>query len=152
MLDGTRAWLEATRLAARGAGPAVALSRPAGHHATKHVAMGFGLVNFGAAAVMDQLAASPDARVAILDWDAHHGNGVAEMAANEPRVRLLSHPIASHLIPLHHHPTPIPSHLPQVRYCSLHEAGGFPGTGPDVGGCEGAHSNILHVGLPKGAA
>ena len=45
VLDGTRAWADAVALAAGDEGPAFALSRPAGHHATANVAMGFGLVN-----------------------------------------------------------------------------------------------------------
>ena len=123
MLDGTRAWMDATRLAASGAGPAFALCRPAGHHATRDTAMGFGLVNFACAAVAAHLAAAPAARVAILDWDVHHGNGVASIFRDEPR----------------------------VRYCSLHEAGGFPGTGGDGDGPRGAHAHLLHLPLPKGA-
>ena len=102
MLDGTSAWLEATALAAAMEGPALALSRPAGHHATQNVAMGFGLVNFAAAAVQAHLASQPTSTVAILDWDVHHGNGVAALFRDEPR----------------------------VRYASTHEAGGFPGFAP----------------------
>ena len=90
MLDGTRAWMQATSLAAAAAGPAVALCRPAGHHATRDVAMGFGLVNFAAAAIAAQLEAAPESTVAILDWDVHHGNGVADIFKDEPRVRYCS--------------------------------------------------------------
>mgnify|MGYP006140347185 CR=1 FL=1 len=122
MLDGTRTWLEATTRAAAGDGPAVALTRPAGHHATRDVAMGFGLVNFAAAAVASHLHTHPESRVSILDWDVHHGNGVAAIFADEPR----------------------------VRYASTHEAGGFPGTGMDTTD-RGAHANLLSLPLPKGA-
>lgn len=90
MLDGTSAWLEATALAGQGAGPALALCRPAGHHATADVAMGFGLVNFAAAAVLNHLETHPADRVGILDWDVHHGNGVAAILGDEPRVRYAS--------------------------------------------------------------
>lgn len=121
VLDGTRAWLEATTRAAAGKGPALALSRPAGHHATRDVAMGFGLVNFAAAAVASYLHTNPESRVAILDWDVHHGNGVAAIFADEPR----------------------------VRYASTHEAGGFPGTGMDTTD-RGPHDNLLSLPLPKG--
>ena len=125
MLDGVRAWMQATSMAAAGAGPAFALSRPAGHHATRETGMGFGLVNFAAAAVAAELAAAPpDAplRVAILDWDVHHGNGVAALFAGDKR----------------------------VRYCSLHEAGGFPQTGMDEDD-RGLHGNLLSIPLPKGS-
>ena len=120
MLDGTRAWMEATSLAMAGEGPAFALSRPAGHHATANVAMGFGLVNYAAAAVAARLAEAPDATVAILDWDVHHGNGVADIFKDEAR----------------------------VRYCSLHEADNFPGTGLDEAD-RGPLGNLLNVPLPK---
>lgn len=122
MLDGTSAWLEATALAAAVEGPALALSRPAGHHATQNVAMGFGLVNFAAAAVKAHLAAHPLSRVAILDWDVHHGNGVASIFREEPR----------------------------VRYASTHEAGGFPQTGMREEE-RGPLGNVLNLPLPKGA-
>ena len=120
MLDGTRAWMEATSLAMAGEGPAFALSRPAGHHATANVAMGFGLVNYAAAAVAARLAEAPDATVAILDWDVHHGNGVADIFKDEAR----------------------------VRYCSLHEVDNFPGTGLDEAD-RGPLGNLLNVPLPK---
>ena len=55
-LDATRAWITAVGLAAGGDGPALALSRPAGHHATRDAAMGFGLVNFAATAAAAHLA------------------------------------------------------------------------------------------------
>ena len=120
MLDGTRAWMEATSLAMAGEGPAFALSRPAGHHATANVAMGFGLVNYAAAAVAARLAEAPDATIAILDWDVHHGNGVADIFKDEAR----------------------------VRYCSLHEVDNFPGTGLDEAD-RGPLGNLLNVPLPK---
>ena len=69
MLDGLRAWMEAFESVGRGQGPAFALSRPAGHHATRSTAMGFGLVNFAAAAVASYLDKHPSAKIAILDWD-----------------------------------------------------------------------------------
>ena len=121
MLDGTRAWSDAVSLAANGLGPAFALSRPAGHHATRDVAMGFGLVNFAAAAVASHLARNVSAVVSILDWDVHYGNGVADIFRDEER----------------------------VRYCSLHELGGFPGTGCDESEV-GPHRTLLHLPLAKG--
>ena len=55
VLDGTRAWADAVALAVDDEGPAFALSRPAGHHATRTTAMGFGLVNYACAAVAKAL-------------------------------------------------------------------------------------------------
>ena len=51
--------------------------RPPGHHATANRAMGFCLINN--IAVTAGLLASRGARVAIIDWDVHHGNGTQEM-------------------------------------------------------------------------
>ena len=51
--------------------------RPPGHHATSNRAMGFCLINN--IAVTAGLLASRGARVAIVDWDVHHGNGTQEM-------------------------------------------------------------------------
>jgi acetoin utilization deacetylase AcuC-like enzyme len=58
--------------------------------------------------------------VAILDWDVHHGNGVAAIFREEPR----------------------------VRYASTHEAGGFPQTGMREEE-RGPLGNVLNLPLPK---
>ncbi len=51
-----------------------ALVRPPGHHATRDRAMGFCIFNNAAVAAAAALDAGME-RVAILDWDLHHGNG-----------------------------------------------------------------------------
>ena len=76
-----------------------ALVRPPGHHALPGRAMGFCLVNNAAVAAAKALG-SVD-RVAIVDWDEHHGNGTQEIFEKSAR----------------------------VLYCSVHTEGIFPYTG-----------------------
>lgn len=76
-----------------------ALVRPPGHHAEADRAMGFCLINNAAVAAAAALT-SVD-RVAIIDWDAHHGNGTQKIFYDTNR----------------------------VLYCSIHEKESFPHTG-----------------------
>jgi acetoin utilization deacetylase AcuC-like enzyme len=76
-----------------------ALVRPPGHHALPGRAMGFCLINNTAVAAAKALG-SVD-RVAIVDWDIHHGNGTQEVFKKSDR----------------------------VLYCSVHAEGIFPGSG-----------------------
>ncbi|HSL95383.1 MAG TPA: histone deacetylase [Thermoleophilia bacterium] len=66
-----------------------ALVRPPGHHATPDRAMGFCLFNNIAVAARRLLAAGYE-RVAIVDWDVHHGNGTQAAFIDEPRVLFCS--------------------------------------------------------------
>jgi acetoin utilization deacetylase AcuC-like enzyme len=64
--------------------------RPPGHHAESARAMGFCLFNnvaIGAAHAMDKYGLQ---RIAIADFDVHHGNGTEEIFRNDPRVMLCS--------------------------------------------------------------
>lgn len=69
---------------------AMALVRPPGHHATREQAMGFCLFNNVAIAATWALARPKVERVAIVDFDVHHGNGTAEAFAEDPRVLFVS--------------------------------------------------------------
>lgn len=95
--------------------------RPPGHHAETATAMGFclfGTVAIGAKRLLDHHGLS---RVAIVDFDVHHGNGTQDLLWDEPRTLFLS----SHQMPL------------------------YPGTGyPDE---RGAHGQIVNVPLRAGS-
>ncbi|MEY2482218.1 MAG: hypothetical protein QOK24_746 [Verrucomicrobiota bacterium] len=79
---------------------AFSLMRPPGHHATRDRAMGFCYFSNIAVAALDALESGAD-RVAIWDFDAHHGNGTEDIVANNPR----------------------------IAFASIHQFPGYPGTG-----------------------
>lgn len=64
--------------------------RPPGHHAETRLAMGFCLFNSIAIAARRATEVHGLERVAILDFDVHHGNGSAEIFADDPRVMFCS--------------------------------------------------------------
>ncbi|MBL8681255.1 MAG: histone deacetylase [Myxococcales bacterium] len=99
---------------------AVVLARPPGHHATRDRAMGFCLLNNGAIAAAHARSRGLD-RVAIVDWDVHHGNGTQDIFDRDP----------------------------SVLFTSIHQWPLYPGTGraDEVGHGEGIGS-IVNVPLP----
>jgi acetoin utilization deacetylase AcuC-like enzyme len=102
----------------------IAVVRPPGHHATRDRAMGFCLFNNVAAAAAAARTRGA-ARVAIVDWDVHHGNGTQDIFWNDP----------------------------DVLYISVHQFPYYPGTGApsEIGGPRALGATI-NVGLPGGAA
>ncbi len=98
--------------------PTFVLARPPGHHAENHRGMGFCLFSNAALAAQYALRVKGLSRVAIFDWDVHHGNGTQSIVEQDPR----------------------------IAYCSIHELGNYPGTGHRNE--EGAHQNVLNIPLP----
>jgi acetoin utilization deacetylase AcuC-like enzyme len=71
--------------------------RPPGHHATGREVMGFCLFNSIAVAALHAIEHHGLERVAICDFDVHHGNGTQAIFENDPRVLFIS----SHQLPLY---------------------------------------------------
>ncbi len=80
--------IDAMRSALRGE-PAFSLMRPPAHHATRDRAMGFCYFSNVAVAALDALENNA-ARIAIWDFDGHHGNGTEAIVANNERIRFAS--------------------------------------------------------------
>ena len=64
--------------------------RPPGHHACRRRAMGFCLFNNVAVGVAHAIAVHGLDRVAVVDFDVHHGNGTEDMFAGDSRVMMVS--------------------------------------------------------------
>jgi acetoin utilization deacetylase AcuC-like enzyme len=94
--------------------------RPPGHHAEPMAPMGFCIFNNIAIAALHALEAHGLERVAIVDFDVHHGNGSQDIFWNDP----------------------------SVMYCSTHEMPLYPGTG--AVGERGAHNTIVNAPLSAG--
>jgi acetoin utilization deacetylase AcuC-like enzyme len=98
---------------------AFAVVRPPGHHAEHATAMGFCLINNVAIGIAAARARNIR-RIAVLDFDVHHGNGTQHSFEKDA----------------------------EVFYASTHQYPFYPGTGG--AGERGAHGNVLNVPLPRG--
>jgi len=91
----TESTFEAALLAAGAAIDAVrregfAVARPPGHHAERHRAMGFCFFDSIAIAARWAQAELGIGRVAIVDWDVHHGNGTQDVVAEDDSILFVS--------------------------------------------------------------
>lgn len=66
------------------------ISRPPGHHAEPKQPMGFCLINSVAVGAYEAIEHFGVSRVAIVDFDVHHGNGTEAMVARDERIRFYS--------------------------------------------------------------
>ena len=97
--------------------------RPPGHHATGSAAMGFCLFNNIAVAAAHACDKHGLVRVAVVDFDVHHGNGTQAIFETDPRVMYLS----SHQLPLY----PDSGHANERGVGNVVNAPLPPGTGRD---------------------
>jgi acetoin utilization deacetylase AcuC-like enzyme len=115
------AWLDGVDEVLATANPAFVLARPPGHHAERNTGMGFCLFSNAAIAAYYALEQPGIQRVAILDWDVHHGNGTQDIVESNA----------------------------QIAYCSLHQSPCYPGTGEASE--RGLHNNVLNLPMPPGS-
>ncbi|NDJ23613.1 histone deacetylase [Nostoc sp. B(2019)] len=101
--------------------PVFVLARPPGHHALREVGMGFCIFNNEACAANYALEQPGVNRIAILDWDVHHGNGTQTIVQSNPN----------------------------IAYCSLHQSPLFPGTGNADE--RGKYNNVLNLLMLPGS-
>ncbi|KQO45018.1 histone deacetylase family protein [Methylobacterium sp. Leaf85] len=91
--------------------------RPPGHHAERTKAMGFCVFNNAAIAALHARKIHGAERVAIVDWDVHHGNGTQDIVWSDP----------------------------SVLFCSTHQMPLYPGSGAVSE--EGEHGTIVNAPL-----
>ena len=116
--------IEALNWVMDGEGSAFTLVRPPGHHATPDRAMGFCLFNSIAITTRYALQKLGIGRIAIIDFDVHHGNGTQEVFYSDPG----------------------------VLYISAHETPLFPGTGrADETGTGEGRGYTVNIPLPAGS-
>ena len=115
------AWLDGVDIVLNTADTSFILARPPGHHAVSDTGMGFCLFSNAAIAAFYALQQPGIKRVAILDWDVHHGNGTEAIVETHS----------------------------EIAYISLHQYPAYPGTGK--ASQQGSHHNVLNLPVPPGS-
>lgn len=115
------AWLDGVDYVLKTGQSAFVLARPPGHHAVRDRGMGFCLFGNAAIAAHYALEQPGTDRVAILDWDVHHGNGTQALVEQNAA----------------------------IAFCSLHQDPGYPGTGRSSE--TGLHGNVLNLPMAPGS-
>ena len=115
------AWLEAAEVTLQNHQPTLVLTRPPGHHAERDQGQGFCIFSNAAIAARYAVHNLGIEKVAVVDWDVHHGNGTQHALEKSRR----------------------------FAYLSLHQFPHYPGTGADTE--RGAHNNVRNIPLPAGA-
>jgi acetoin utilization deacetylase AcuC-like enzyme len=115
------AWLDGIDQVLAAGEPAFVVARPPGHHALPAQGMGFCIFANAAIAATYALQQPGVQRVAILDWDVHHGNGTQAIVESNP----------------------------DIAFCSLHEFPQYPGTGA-ASEC-GQFGNVLNLPMQAGS-
>ncbi|MEN9216479.1 MAG: histone deacetylase, partial [Gloeomargarita sp. HHBFW_bins_162] len=114
-------WLDGVDWVLTQGEPVFVAARPPGHHALPDTGMGFCVFGNAAISALYALKVRGLDRVAILDWDVHHGNGTQAMVETHPN----------------------------IVFCSLHQGHFYPGTGwPHE---RGHYNNVLNLPLLAGS-
>ena len=116
------AWLDGVDIVLNSGRPAFVLARPPGHHARSRAGMGFCIFGNAAISAMSACDRLNLDRVAILDWDVHHGNGTQDAIWDRA----------------------------DIAYVSTHQSPFYPMTGRKDE--TGAHNNILNIPMRSGSA
>jgi len=120
-LQSSGAWLDGIDQILDNQASSFVVARPPGHHAERDNAIGFCLFNNCAVAANYATQVRGVERVAVLDWDVHHGNGTQHILEAEKN----------------------------MAYCSLHQWPYYPGTGASHE--TGEYNNVLNIPLSIGS-
>ena len=118
-LKSAGAWMDGVDEVLKG-NSAFVLSRPPGHHAESERAMGFCFFSNASLAAIYALKHNGINKIAIFDWDVHHGNGTQQIVETNP----------------------------DIAYASIHQYPFYPGTGSQLE--QGKYGNVLNVPVPTG--